>query len=712
MKRRGPILLVLSLLIVLVMQGFVSATLSSDMQEVENYVNQYNADSFTAAKLIVYIDYIQNKMYEELDKKGVKAFTEAEIAGVFDKKKENEYEKWLEQYEKRFITDDFHIVFHAYSFYRHDKAYYEQREEDSEVYYTIHYEIEPVRGGADAGDVETQIKKFISDLGAGEMDGLGIDLKGLREQLTEIKSTMWTIEDKEKCEEIMIGAGLTKFEEDREIMIGDGLTRVEYKLNEGRYYYILKEATQQNCWDEPKCDASCENVEVCPYDCTPNCYNETICETSCIDAVCENVFNEETNETEEVCEDAVCEDDCRDKEFCEGCECWPEQKCEDVCENFEYCDEFIDGELKVEGHCGKSGDFFVNAWGPGLDPYQGINDDYGRWDCGGDLDGLVALRKAFQVGVNDEFATWYFEEYLTGTDYDKILNGDEGFKKVLDILTRNEEDISNILQCEQQEWPSDFEKIDINYMNENTHVEVWEKMMLVERSPTKYYTTLYKYSWIPDKELLKGLIDYKLSETNTIGPSAADVARIKQNQGQMDLINSLSEKYDGSFDVRLELIENKSSVINKYLRINPDVAVKIVDELGEDEGPDISIEVDYGVLYNFVSYISYEMEGDKIYGPHWVRVEGEDGPGKVFSVIGSISKMWREGVTIKPRYALLKVLFNSKVLMAMFGGATVSYVESSPSAVVQSERGASSREEYYQGQVMNVKPEEIIIKEG
>jgi len=699
-------MVVLGLMMVLVLP-LVSASLSSNMDEVQTYISQYEAGILNTPQLVVYVEYIQNKMYEELDKSGQRAFTEAEIAGVFDKKQENEYEKWLEQYEKRFMTDDFHIVFHAYSFYRHDKAFYEQREEDSEVYYTIHYEIEPGRGVSDIEDVEIQIINFISDLTSlADSDIDGKEFEDLREKLTDIKSTMWQIEDEERCGEILSGAGLTAHEtssysvKEEMKMSGDGLIVYEAssysETSSYSYSYLIKESKQENCRSEPKCEQVCGVVEKCPEDCVPNCYTEEICEGQ----ICEDVFNNETNSTEQVCEDV-----CYDKEFCEGCECWEEPKCEQVCEAHEQCDESVEAELKVEGRCGKSGDFFVTAWGPGFDPYQELNDDYGRWDCGGDLDGLVALRKAFQTGVNSGFAEWYFEEFLAGTDYDKILNGDEGFKKVLRILTRNEEDISGILQCDQQEWPSDFEKIDITYINENTHLEIWEKMISVEGAPTKYYTTLYKYSWVPDKELLKGLIDYELSETDTIGPSAADVARIKQNQGQMDLINSLSERYGGSFDIGLELIENKSSVIRKYLRVNPEVAVKIVDELGEGEKPDISIEVDYAVLYDFISYMSYEMEGDKIYGPHWVRVEGEGGPGEFFSVVGAVSKMWREGVTIKPRYALLKLLFNSKNLAVLFGGATVSSVQIAPARV-----GPSSG--VYQGGVINVKQEEIIVKEG
>ena len=67
--------------------------------------------------------------------------------------------------------------------------------------------------------------------------------------------------------------------------------------------------------------------------------------------------------------------------------------------------------------------------------------------------------------------------------------------------------------------------------------------------------------------------------------------------------------------------------------------------------------------------MNYEMESDKIKGPNWVRIEGEGGPGKFFSVVGAVSKMWKEGVTIKPRYALLKLLFNSKNIIELISGA-------------------------------------------
>ena len=105
-----------------------------------------------------------------------------------------------------------------------------------------------------------------------------------------------------------------------------------------------------------------------------------------------------------------------------------------------------------------------------------------------------------------------------------------------------------------------------------------------------------------------------------------------------------------------------------------ETTIKISDEVPEKT--DISIEIDYDTLYNFITYMSYTMEGDRIEGPRWVYIEDHEGPGKFFSVIGAVSKMWREGITIKPRYALLKMFFNAgDIIGLMKESGTANYQE-------------------------------------
>jgi len=629
----------------------VSASLSLNMAEVERYVNEYKSGSLNAPQLVVNIEYVKSKMYEELDKEDRNSFTEAEIEAVFEKTdfgeedRRGRKDKRFTQYERKFKTDDFHVVFRADSFFRHDKEYYEKRETTAANYYVINYELVAVNVAS--SDLSNELTDFISDLNVfiGQGEVVDKEYEEMGKRLGKIKQKFHEMRSQDNCVEVAESIGMEEDEKD-------------YPSKERHFYYLIEEVTRENCWNEPKCDWICDSVEVCG-DCEQECHEEEACKEECVE-----IFNNETNETESVCEEV-----CSMQEVCSGCEdiCRTKENCYNKCEDTEHCDVQNSGEIGLEVSCrGEKNNLWLRVHGEEFEYYQGLNEG-GEWGCGSEIQSLVNMRKVLQKDFNQEFAEWYFEEYLI-EDYDRMINGDNGFRYVLELLTRNEEQIGQNLHCsETGQWPEGFEKIDITYINENTHVEVWEKYIPVEHDQTTYYTTLYKYSWMPSRDLLKELINYKLSETDTFGPSAKDVARIKSDVGQMELINSLSKRYGGSFDVKLELRDKEDQVVLKYFQINPDVIVKFVDSI---EGkPDISVKVEYNALYDFINYVSYETEGDKIKGPHWVHMRDDGGPGKFFSVVGAVRKAWREGVTIKPRHALLKLLFNSRSIIGLMGSS-------------------------------------------
>ena len=661
MKSKRCFVFFLLALLVLSMLSVASASLSSNMGEVKKYVNQYDANEITAAQLVVYLDYVQSKMYEELDLEDRKAFTESEIKVVFeevDKGGDKKHDFHGPDYEKRFETDDFEIVFATHRFFEYDEDYWEKRESEADVLYGIYYELKAFNVEV-YDSIPEQVDSFVDDF----MDMVEADSddkseqEELRKQWNQIKQRFWEMQDQDRCAEIMEEIGMQEEEEN----YGTDL----------KYYKILEQINHTDCWNEPgECHKECDTYEVCD-DCKPDCEMVDECYDKC-EEVCEEVFNEETNETEEICEEQ-CEEVCEEHEVCTGCEdveCYTEENCWEECdgEGEEVCNSWSEQEIRLEGNCREDGsDLWIGSWGEDFDKYQGINEG-GDWNCNSEVEALVKVREVLQEDLDNNFAEWYFEEFLAGDDYDKIINGGGGFHSVLEMLIRNEEEIADRLHCyEFREWPDGFDKIDIEYSSGNAHVEVWEKLAPVEWDEIKYYTTLFKYSWVPDKELMKGLINYKIEQTDDFGPSAKDIAEIKQDEGQMEVITSLAEKYGGSFDVKLELEQEDSDfAVLKYLQINPDVAIQMVDEI--DDRPDISIKVDYDVLHNFISYMVYEMEGDKIRGPHWVWIEGDEGPGKFFSALGAISKMWKEGVTIKPRFALVKMLFSTGDLIELMKG--------------------------------------------
>jgi len=647
--------LVTILLALTIIFPFTSASLQSNFNEIDEYISEYNAGELNAPQLIVYIDYTRNKMYEDLDREHKQAFTETEIKSILTKTdKEDKQDYYKPEYEKKFETEDFYIIFQAHSFYRRDKEYYEEREEDTEKLYTLDYNLIAL-GIDEENELKDQISEMaeeIKDLIVTKEDDEYIEIQ---EKFSKIKSKFWEIRSQDKCVNIMEDAGMTEQKKD-------------YPTKERSFSLMIEEIKEENCWDEGgNCEHVCEDKEVCDEGHEPHCETKDICEDECHE---EEVCVEEGNET--ICEEEeVCEEVCGPREVCEESEnCWMEEHCYEDCDKGEeHCEKHTIGEVRIEGNCREDGsDLWLSSWSNDgeFDYFQGINEG-GEWNCENEIKSLVAIRKVLQEDTNDEFAEWYFEEFLQ-EDYDRILNGGNGFKEVLWRIIRNEEEISDRMHCaETKEWPKGFEKIDITYKNNNTNVEVWEKFIPVEWDNMRYYTTLFKYSWVPDKELLKELIDYKMAETETIGPSAKDIAEIKSDEGKMEIVERLSEKYGGSFDVKLELAEEDENIVLRYLQINPQVIIKISEEVPEDT--DISIKVDYNTLYNFINYMSYTLESDRIEGPRWIHIEEDEGPGKFFSVLGAVSKMWREGITIKPRYALLKMFFNAGDIINLIGGA-------------------------------------------
>jgi len=668
MEKRGKgigILFAVSVFVFLVMP-FANASIKDSMAEIETYINQYNSGSVDAAKLIIYMEYSLEKMYAELDKGNIKAFTEAEIKSAFNEKKSSGIEKrkmmeqgWemgWQQYEKIFAAKDFNIVFIAKPFYMHSREYYETREAEAEAYFTIGYDIQPSESAASDEELADEIKGFMIKLKAAAASSANeqTGLDAMKKEFSAIKLKVQNAEDCEKLMQNAFGAN----GEDR----GDAkFFTMPIKQENKTECYPDKEC-KPSCKQEQICYNKCEDKEVCSDSCSPVCAQQQVCNDIC-------TGENSTNCTTQCYNNETCTNNCvkschREPQCADVCD--SKEICKDECNDIQRCNDMISGELRIEGICKKDyyNDIYINAYGPTLQRFSSLSEYKQETDCESKIEDLVKIRKAVQNSINDEFATWYFQEFI-GNDTEKMVHGTSGIRKVLEILIINDQEVSNNVLCAKlDKWPEGFEGIDVNYSDDNAHLEIWEKKIPVHGTELKYWTTLYKYSYMPSKDLLKRLINYKMSEQGTFGPSAKDVARIRADEGKMELVNRLAEKYGGSFDVKLYLYDGDETVIKKYLQVNKEDVIKISDSIDGKE--DISINVDYKSLYWLIHYFNYNLGGNEIKGPYWVGVKiNEGGPGQFFSVVGALSKFWREGVKIQPRYAILKMFFNVKDISSL-----------------------------------------------
>ncbi len=131
-------------------------------------------------------------MYEELDKENKIAFTESEIKTVFVQTEAKPWEHYRAQFEKRFSTKDFDVVFTANPFYRKDKNYWESRDVDTRTYYTIGYHLQAINVGGEK-DLVSEIKSLIPDLEYLSENEDQQRFEDVKEKFSKIKQGFWNV---------------------------------------------------------------------------------------------------------------------------------------------------------------------------------------------------------------------------------------------------------------------------------------------------------------------------------------------------------------------------------------------------------------------------------------------------------------------------------------------------------------------------------------
>ena len=97
---------------------------------------------------------------------------------------------------------------------------------------------------------------------------------------------------------------------------------------------------------------------------------------------------------------------------------------------------------------------------------------------------------------------------------------------------------------------------------------------------------------------------------------------IKQNQAFMNKITEISRKYNGNFDlvVQLKNFETNEIVYNIYAQVNEDDIIKMQPMLPDQiPSEDARIEINFQDVYDVIYSIQSEMQGERIESPPWDR---------------------------------------------------------------------------------------------
>ena len=392
----------------------------------------------------------------------------------------------------------------------------------------------------------------------------------------------------------------------------------------------------------------------CKDNCNRNCYDSKIrpCTEKCIWDTCgyENLDECNIEEAKETCEAS-----CNEKEDIGSCV----SSCNDNCLSgkeqnvmFEAREEEHKEELgvfKAGGMCRKDGAktesfIYFDGWGEPFQNLQKIKHKYyennqGDW-CKHRLESLKKERKQFESGFNEEFVTWFFEQYLANSadDWEGHISG------IFELYWRdvdNAREMAMQMDCLGQYTltESDYDLVSVSYKTDYGKIEFWEeinKVKLPGMQKEVEIITPYMKTWVfPSRDFLAyemkksmenhefpGPAEEKAERENEEGPTEEEKKMIKKDKKFMNKISKLAEKYGGSVDVSLQLKDKKKDevVFNIYAKIDEENIIKM-EPMPPSEMPeqDMRIEIDFDKVYDLIYSSEKEMQGERIESPPWSR---------------------------------------------------------------------------------------------
>lgn len=342
---------------------------------------------------------------------------------------------------------------------------------------------------------------------------------------------------------------------------------------------------------------------------------------------------------------------------CEGT-CKPEDACIEKCikgegewwKEFENKQEFKQqtGGFEAGGNCrtakGKTEGFlWFGGWGDPFEKIQPLKNKYysgGNADwCKIELQNFIKQREEFEKGFNQEFAKWFFEDYLANS----AENWEQAVSGIFELYWKNvdnQREIAFRMKCLDKNNINDVMSpnlINITYETEYGRLEYWEEIKTVKIPGMDGEVTIispYMKTWIfPSKEFIEyemkkamknhefpGSPEDKVERKNEEGMTAKEKEMIKQDEKFMKMIKTIAEKYGGSLDavVQFKDLENNEVVFNLYAQVNENDIIKMTPMLPEEVSEkDVTVEIDFEKIYELIYSQEKEMRGEQIESPPW-----------------------------------------------------------------------------------------------
>lgn len=301
--------------------------------------------------------------------------------------------------------------------------------------------------------------------------------------------------------------------------------------------------------------------------------------------------------------------------------------------------------FKAGGQCRtnqdkKEGFIHFDGWGEQFSDFHLLKNKYyqggnSEW-CAQDIQNLVRQREEFEKGFNEAFARWFFDQYLANSaeDWQEHVSG------IYELYWRNvdtQRQLAGRMRCLGKKDITDvYQPQLINFKYESVYgsIEYWEELHRVKMEGIDEEVEVispYMKLWVfPNKEFIVSEMKHAMEkhifpgsegETQTSeGPSDEEKRMLRADEAFMEEIRDIATRYDDGLSgvVQLKNFETNDIVFNVLVNINEEDILTVAPLLpSENPSSDVTIELDFDKMYEFIEMGEKEMRSARVERPPW-----------------------------------------------------------------------------------------------
>src|SRR3989344_1082755 len=303
------------------------------------------------------------------------------------------------------------------------------------------------------------------------------------------------------------------------------------------------------------------------------------------------------------------------------------------------------GVFQVFGSCRQTKDRLeaninFGGWGKPFEKIEPLKQqyyDYGQEWCKREYDNILTQRQEFEKSFNEEFAEWFFQDYLANSadEWESHMSG------IFDLYWRDIEisrQLSDRLNClNLQSLPShtllnftyETEYADREFWVEKKHtkinpndekeVDLISPYMRIFIFPPKNFI-MYEFQQAMENRKFPGPAEEREERENEEGLTEEEKQQIRKDTAFMKKLRKAVEPYDGQMDASVQLFDTSTQTVifNLYVQVNENDIMKLQPMPPEDQPEqDVVIRIDFDRAYALMDFVKREMEGGQLESPPW-----------------------------------------------------------------------------------------------